>query len=69
MLRPLLRHAAFISMTSLTAASSSAQQLSTNPFPEPIQTSEGVIALSFADAHKQFIAEGGVFDTIYKPKK
>jgi sulfate/thiosulfate transport system substrate-binding protein len=26
------------------------------------------IALSFADAHKQFIAEGGVFDTIYKPQ-
>ena len=25
------------------------------------------IATSFADAHKQFIAEGGVFDTIYKP--
>ena len=26
------------------------------------------IALSFADAHKQFIGDGGVFDTIYKPK-
>jgi sulfate transport system substrate-binding protein len=26
------------------------------------------IAQDFADAHKQFIAEGGVFDTIYKPK-
>ena len=25
------------------------------------------IAKSFADAHKQFIAEGGVFDSIYKP--
>jgi sulfate/thiosulfate-binding protein len=25
------------------------------------------IALSFADAHKQFIGDGGVFDTIYKP--
>jgi sulfate/thiosulfate-binding protein len=25
------------------------------------------IASSFADAHKQFIAEGGVFDAIYKP--
>jgi sulfate transport system substrate-binding protein len=27
------------------------------------------IAKDFSDAHKQFIAEGGVFDTIYKPKK
>lgn len=26
------------------------------------------IAASFADAHKQLIGEGGVFDTIYKPK-
>jgi sulfate/thiosulfate-binding protein len=26
------------------------------------------IALDFADAHKQFIAEGGVFDKIYKPR-
>ena len=26
------------------------------------------IAASFQDAHKQFIAEGGVFDSIYKPK-
>jgi sulfate transport system substrate-binding protein len=26
------------------------------------------IAQSFADAHEQFIAEGGVFDNIYKPK-
>ncbi|MES2568446.1 MAG: sulfate ABC transporter substrate-binding protein [Verrucomicrobiota bacterium] len=26
------------------------------------------IAKSFPDAHKQFIGEGGVFDTIYKPK-
>jgi len=26
------------------------------------------IALDFPDAHKQFIAEGGVFDRIYKPK-
>jgi sulfate transport system substrate-binding protein len=25
------------------------------------------IALDFPDAHKQFIAEGGVFDRIYKP--
>ena len=27
------------------------------------------IAKDFPDAHKQFIADGGVFDTIYKPKK
>jgi sulfate transport system substrate-binding protein len=27
------------------------------------------IARDFSDAHKQFIAEGGVFDVIYKPKK
>jgi sulfate/thiosulfate transport system substrate-binding protein len=27
------------------------------------------IAKDFSDAHKQFIAEGGVFDSIYKPKK
>jgi sulfate transport system substrate-binding protein len=27
------------------------------------------IAKDFLDAHKQFIAEGGVFDSIYKPKK
>jgi sulfate transport system substrate-binding protein len=26
------------------------------------------IAKSFQDAHKEFIAEGGVFDTIYKPR-
>jgi len=26
------------------------------------------IALDFLDAHKQFIAEGGVFDKIYKPR-
>ncbi len=26
------------------------------------------IALDFTDAHKQFIAEGGVFDRIYKPR-
>ncbi len=26
------------------------------------------IARDFADAHKQFIGEGGVFDSIYKPK-
>jgi sulfate transport system substrate-binding protein len=25
------------------------------------------IAKDFADAHKQLIGEGGVFDTIYKP--
>jgi len=27
------------------------------------------IGKSWSDAHKQFIGEGGVFDTIYKPKK
>ena len=27
------------------------------------------IAKDFPDAHKQFISEGGVFDSIYKPKK
>jgi sulfate/thiosulfate transport system substrate-binding protein len=27
------------------------------------------IAKDFPDAHKQFIAEGGVFDTLYSPKK
>ena len=27
------------------------------------------IAKDFPDAHKQFIAEGGVFDSIYKPKQ
>jgi sulfate/thiosulfate-binding protein len=27
------------------------------------------IAKDFPDAHKQFIAEGGVFDAIYKPKR
>jgi len=27
------------------------------------------IARDFPDAHKQFIGDGGVFDTIYKPKK
>jgi sulfate/thiosulfate transport system substrate-binding protein len=27
------------------------------------------IAKDFPDAHKQYIAEGGVFDNIYKPKK
>jgi len=27
------------------------------------------IAKDFPDAHKQYIAEGGVFDAIYKPKK
>ena len=26
------------------------------------------IAQDFIDAHKQYIGEGGVFDTIYKPK-
>jgi len=36
-------------------------------FPEIRLFSIKEIAGSFADAHKQFIAEGGVFDTIYKP--
>jgi sulfate transport system substrate-binding protein len=36
-------------------------------FPEIRLFSIKEIATSFADAHKQFIAEGGVFDTIYKP--
>jgi sulfate/thiosulfate-binding protein len=27
------------------------------------------IAKDFADAHKQFVGEGGVFDSIYKPKQ
>jgi sulfate transport system substrate-binding protein len=26
------------------------------------------IAKDFEDAHKQFIGDGGVFDTIYKPE-
>jgi sulfate transport system substrate-binding protein len=38
-------------------------------FPEIKMFPVTDIAKDFADAHKQFIAEGGVFDTIYKPKK
>jgi sulfate transport system substrate-binding protein len=38
-------------------------------FPELKMFPVTDIAKDFADAHKQFIAEGGVFDTIYKPKK
>jgi sulfate/thiosulfate-binding protein len=38
-------------------------------FPEMKQFPVTDIAKDFPDAHKQFIAEGGVFDSIYKPKK
>ena len=38
-------------------------------FPEIKMFPVTDIAADFPDAHKQFIAEGGVFDTIYKPKK
>jgi len=38
-------------------------------FPEIKMFPVTDIAKDFADAHKQFIAEGGVFDAIYKPKK
>jgi sulfate transport system substrate-binding protein len=38
-------------------------------FPEIKMFPVTDIAKDFSDAHKQFIAEGGVFDTIYKPKK
>ncbi len=38
-------------------------------FPELRLFSVTEIAKDFPDAHKQFIADGGVFDTIYKPKK
>ena len=38
-------------------------------FPELRLFAVTEIAKDFPDAHKQFIAEGGVFDTIYKPKK
>ena len=38
-------------------------------FPEIKMFPVTDIAQDFSDAHKQFIAEGGVFDTIYKPKK
>ncbi len=38
-------------------------------FPELKRFPITDIAKDFPDAHKQFIAEGGVFDTIYKPKQ
>jgi sulfate/thiosulfate-binding protein len=38
-------------------------------FPELRMFPVTDIAKDFADAHKQFIAEGGVFDSIYKPKQ
>jgi sulfate/thiosulfate transport system substrate-binding protein len=38
-------------------------------FPEIKLFAITEIAKDFPDAHKQFIAEGGVFDSIYKPKK
>jgi sulfate/thiosulfate-binding protein len=38
-------------------------------FPEMKQFPVTDIAKDFPDAHKRFIAEGGVFDSIYKPKK
>ncbi|MGC4087859.1 MAG: sulfate ABC transporter substrate-binding protein [Polyangiaceae bacterium] len=38
-------------------------------FPEIRLFSITEIAKDFPDAHKQFIAEGGVFDLIYMPKK
>jgi len=38
-------------------------------FPEIKMFPVTDIAKDFQDAHKQFIAEGGVFDSIYKPKK
>jgi sulfate transport system substrate-binding protein len=37
-------------------------------FPELRLFAVTEIAKGFADAHKQLIAEGGVFDSIYKPK-
>jgi sulfate transport system substrate-binding protein len=37
-------------------------------FPDIKLFSVTEIAKDFVDAHKQFIAEGGVFDSIYKPK-
>jgi sulfate/thiosulfate transport system substrate-binding protein len=37
-------------------------------FPEIKLFPVSDIAKDFADAHKQYIAEGGVFDSIYKPK-
>ncbi len=38
-------------------------------FPEIKMFPVNDIAKDFPDAHKQFIGEGGVFDSIYKPKK
>ncbi|HYO95302.1 MAG TPA: sulfate ABC transporter substrate-binding protein [Polyangiaceae bacterium] len=38
-------------------------------FPEMRLFSVTEIAKDFPDAHKQFIGQGGVFDSIYKPKK
>lgn len=38
-------------------------------FPEMKMFPITDIAKDFPDAHKQFIAEGGVFDAIYKPKQ
>ncbi|HZO05122.1 MAG TPA: substrate-binding domain-containing protein, partial [Solirubrobacterales bacterium] len=38
-------------------------------FPELKRFPITDIAKDFPDAHKQFIGDGGVFDTIYKPKK
>jgi sulfate transport system substrate-binding protein len=38
-------------------------------FPELKRFPITDIAKDFPDAHKQFVAEGGVFDTIYKPKQ
>ena len=46
-----------------------AQQRHAAEFPELKLFPVTDIAKDFADAHKQFIAEGGVFDTIYKPKQ
>lgn len=37
-------------------------------FPELRQFSITEIAKDFADAHRQLISEGGVFDSIYKPR-
>jgi len=41
----------------------------TGSFPELKRFQITEIAKDFSDAHKQFIAEGGVFDSIYKPKQ
>ncbi len=38
-------------------------------FPELKLFAITEIAKDFSEAHKQYIGEGGVFDTIYKPKK